>query len=38
MKSNQPTLPEPQSLESLLQRDLAAWLEAKAAIERAKGK
>jgi len=34
MKNDQPTLPE--SLESLLQRDLAAWLEAKAAIERAK--
>jgi hypothetical protein len=35
MKNDQPTLPV-ESLEALLRRDLDAWLEAKAAIERAK--
>jgi hypothetical protein len=39
MKNDRPPAPPPpapESLESLLRRDLDAWIEAKAAIDRAK--
>jgi len=40
MKNDQPTAPPPpaapESLEDLLRRDLDAWIEAKAVVERAR--